>query len=139
MADANRDEQQRRLFDALGESIDDTSADDLRDEIRAEGRDPDGAIAGVRAVFGRIQKKHRQAKLAEARTTYAATIESLKQPRSRRIPADPAKQRALFLHAIQTQPQLTARFRDLEAISPEEIVQILEQLQALDLLPDEEP
>ena len=139
MADSKQDEQRRRILDALADAIDTTPESELREEIRAEGRDPDQAVAGVRAAFARIQKQQRQAKLEEARAAYAGTIESLKQPRSRRIPSDPVKQRALFVHVVQTQPQLTARFRDLEAISAEEVVQILEQLDALGFLPDEEP
>ena len=135
MTDPNR-ERLDRIYDALEAAFDDMSGDDLREAMRARGKDPDAVVQNVRKLFASITKEHRQAKLHEARAGAARAKEAYAS-RPTRIPRDLASQRALYYQVAQDHQEFTLQQRDLEALPPEELIEILKQMDALGLLPDE--
>jgi hypothetical protein len=137
VSDAKKRERLDRIYDALEASLEGTSRDELREMIRARGADPDQVVRDVRAKFASIVKEHRQTKLREAREGHAAAIR-LNEGRRSRIPADPGRRREIYLQVAHTHSQFTLQHRDLEALPEDELLQILEQMEALGLLPDED-
>lgn len=134
MTDSNR-ERVDRIYDALEASLDEMSGDERREVMRARGKDPDESVENVRRLFASITKEHRQAKLHEARAG-AAIAKQAYASRPTRIPTDIASQRALYYEIARHHQEFTLQQRDLEALAPEELVEILKQMDALGLLPD---
>jgi hypothetical protein len=131
-------ERLERIYDALEESLENMSGEELREEIVAKGQDPEQVVRGVRGLIGGITKEHQQTKLREARTGHAAAVQAYAARKSR-IPSDAAAQRAMYLQVAKNYPErFTMQHRELEAIPQEELVEILKQMDALGLLPDSE-
>jgi hypothetical protein len=138
VSDPNDRERLDRIHDALEASLEEMSGEELRDEIRARGEDPDQVVREVRALLAEIAKEHRQAKLREARAGHVAAVRAFEK-RTSRIPTDPARRRALYFEVAQTHKQFTLQQRDFEALPDHEVQQILELMDALGILPDDEP
>jgi hypothetical protein len=124
-----------RVLDAIEQSFASATDQDLRDDICAEGGDPTAVEHNVRSVLGGVLKGHRQEKLRAAQAGYRDAVDRFQQ-RPARIPAGPTAQRALLARAVASGSQMTAQFRDLDHLSPEDIASALQQLDALGLLPD---
>lgn len=124
-----------RILDAIEQSITTATNQDLRDDIQAEGGDAAGVEHNVRSVLGGVLREHRQEKLRAAQAGYRDAVARFQQ-RSTRIPTGPAAQRALLARVVASGSQMTAQFRDLDHLSPEDIASALQQLDALGLLPD---
>jgi hypothetical protein len=118
------------------EPFENMSPEEMREELRAEGVDPDAAVNNVRADFARIAKEHKQKALREAQAGYQAAVERF-QVKQSRIPTDLPAMQAMYARMAQAHP-LTVQHRELSSFSRDELHQLLEQLDALGLLPDEE-
>ena len=125
------------IFDGLQDSIKDMSVDELRDDIRADGLDPDSVVRDVRSMFATITKEHKQKTLRAVQAEMAAAERAF-YDRKARIPADPEARRNLYIRVAKQHPQFTMQHRDLAGLPDEDIVQTLEQMDALGLLPEEE-
>lgn len=138
MSDPTNRERLERVYDALEASLSDLTDEELREEVRALGADPNQVATEIRGLFAQIKKEHRQAKLRVARAGQRAAVEEYRN-RTIRIPSDPIAQRAMIAQAAQRHPQqFTMQHRDLEAMPNDELMEVLKQLDALGLLDDEE-
>jgi hypothetical protein len=118
------------------EPFENMSPEEMREGLRAEGIDPDAVVNDIRADFARIAKEHKQKALREAQAGYQAAVERF-QAKQSRIPADVPAMQVMYARAAQAHP-LTVQHRELSSFSRDELHQLLEQLDALGLIPDEE-
>jgi phytoene dehydrogenase-like protein len=110
--------------------------EERRADLQESGLDPDAVVQEVRADFARIAKEYKQRALREMQAGYEAAVERF-HARKSHIPMDLAGMQAVYAQAQRAHP-LTVQHRDFAGMSPDELHQLLEQLDALGLLPDEE-
>ena len=134
----NRTDQEKldALVDALGDSILEASDEDLLEELRMRGVDPDAEAARLKTMMLGTVKAFRQRALEAARAAYSRQIEKMdKKPYS--LPKTPKERRQLFSFFTQ-QPQfaefVTAQYRDLENLTDNDIETYLEDLAELGIL-----
>jgi len=137
VTDPKATERLDRIYDALEESIAQMSDEELIEEIRADGRDPDVVVSDVRNLFAKITKDHKQKTLRAVQAEMAAAEKAFYE-RKPRIPADPDARRQLYMKVAKNHPQFTMQHRDLAGLPDEDVLQTLEQMDALGLLPEEE-
>jgi uncharacterized membrane protein len=130
-------ERLKGVYRGIEEVAREMSIDELREEIRADGYDPDTVVRDVRNLFSSITKEHKQKTLRAMQAQAAAAVQDFHQ-RKARIPKDRDARRALYMDVAQKHPQFTIQHRDLAAIPDEDIEQTLEQMDALGLLPEED-
>jgi len=137
VANASTDRSLHALFAAITDSVATAPDEEILADAVANGEDPNEIAADVRTVIARSTKRFKQRKLMGARAGLAASREAYLS-RSPRIPSDRAAQRALYFQVAQQHPQFTMQQRDLAALPAEELLEILKQMEALGLLPDNE-
>lgn len=130
-------ERLKGVYRGIEEAAREMSIDELREEIRADGYDPDEVVRDVRNLFSSITKEHKQKTLRAMQVQAAAAVQAFHQRRPR-IPKDRDARRALYMDVAQKHPQFTMQHRDLAAIPDEDIEQMLEQMAALGLLAEED-
>lgn len=131
-------ERLKGVYRGIEEATRDMSVDELREEIRADGYEPEEVLRDVRNVFSSLTKQHRQKKLRDMQAAAAEAVKAF-HARTPRIPSDPAARRTLYMQVAKQHPQFTMQHRDLDALPDEDVLQTLEQMDALGLLPEEEP
>jgi hypothetical protein len=112
------------------------SPEERKEEMRAAGLDPDAVVRDVRADFARITKEYKQRTLRAMQAAHEESVRKFMERQSR-VPTDLPAMQAMYARLAQSHP-LTVQHRDLSAVSPEELRQLLEQLDALGLVPDDE-
>ncbi|MGA8644183.1 hypothetical protein [Candidatus Binatus sp.] len=134
----NRTDQEKldALIDALDDSILEASDEDLLEELRMRGVDPDAEAARLKTMMLGTVKAFRQRALEAARAAYSSQIKKMeKKPYS--LPKTPKERRQLFSLFTQ-QPQfaefVTAQYRDLENLTDNDIETYLEDLAELGIL-----
>ena len=137
MSDKKTDEQKlAALIEALGESVLEASDEEIVEELRLAGIDPDAEAARLKARMLATVRSFRQRALDAARTGYASRLERLEQ-KSYTIPKTAEARRKLFSFVIQ-QPQyaqyVTAQYRDLENLTDNDIESYLQDLDELGIL-----
>ena len=135
MTERTKQKRLKGIFDGLQDSIKDMSVEELRDDIRADSLDPDTVVRDVREMFASITKDHKQKTLRAVQAEMAVAERAFYQ-RKPRIPTDPVARRQLYMDVARQHPQFTMQHRDLAGLPDEDIVQTLEQMDALGLLPD---
>jgi hypothetical protein len=130
-ADTNRSKMDLEgLLNNLAESAEGLSPEDLLAEAKAAGQDTKQIASDVKNTLLDAVRRFEQRKLHAARATYRARSTEI---RTRRIvlPATADERRKLLLDAATNNrrvAQVTARFRDLQELSDEDIESALEDL-----------
>lgn len=134
-------ERLRALLDAVEKSIFRAADQEILEDIRDEGRDPQAVGDEVRELISTRLATHRRQKLAAAREGYRQAVRVTPQPIRRLMPEDPAEQRALLASVIASHasiPQaITLAFREGKHVSDEDVQSTLEDLAELGFLDDE--
>ena len=136
---ANKKTESERLevmFDALGESICNESDEEILDDIKQEGIDPEAEAARLRTMMLDTVKAFQQRRLIAAREGYRHRVEQLEK-RKYPIPESAQERRSLFSFVLQ-QPQyaslVTAQYRELQDQTDDDIKTYLEDLAELGVL-----
>lgn len=135
MSDDDSKDRLDRIFLEVERSLERASEEELRDEIRAAGLDPDQVDASISSLLDRVLREHRQEPLRQAQAGYREALAGYSKSPSR-IPKTPQARRALLARFAATSGQLTAQFRDLDGQSDEDVTSALIQLDKLGLLPE---
>ncbi|MCX6543521.1 MAG: hypothetical protein NTV05_03805 [Acidobacteria bacterium] len=127
----------RALHDALAESVLCSSDEELIEEVREEGLNPDAVAEDMRALLFRTLKTFQQRALVAAREQHREKAARL-AAKSFRLPTSPAERRQL-LDAVIAQHQqagrmLTAQHRDFNEMTDEDVESWLQQFGHLGLL-----
>ena len=129
-------ERLEAMFDALAESICNESDDELLEDLRQEGVDPEAEANRLKDMMLDTLKTFQQRGLVSAQEGYRRRVEQLEKKRYP-IPESRQAQRSLFSFVLQ-QPQyaclVTAQYRDLKDLSDEDIETCLEDLAELGIL-----
>jgi hypothetical protein len=137
--DRKDEEELTHLFEALAESILESSDADLLNEVRAEGQDPDAVARRASQLIQAAIKGAAEAKRREARRAYEASVASLKEGKYQ-IPAGVSEQRALLGLVFAQNPNvgrvLTLQHRELRTLPEADVKGYLEKLGALGFLDD---
>ena len=136
---ANKKTESERLeamFDALGESICNESDEEILEDLRQEGIDPEAEAARLRTMMLDTVKAFQQRRLIVAREGYRRRVEQLEK-RKYPIPESAQERRSLFSFVLQ-QPQcarlVTAQYRELNDLTDDDIETYLEDLAELGVL-----
>ena len=129
-------ERLEAMFDALAESICNESDDELLEDLRQEGVDPEAEANRLKDMMLDTLKAFRQRGLVSAQEGYRRRVEQLEKKKYP-IPENRLAQRSLFSFVLQ-QPQyaglVTAQYRDLKDLSDEDLETCLEDLAELGIL-----
>src|SRR5947209_7621045 len=106
------DDEVRRFWTGLADSVEDVPDKDLLGELRETGEDTAKLAHSVREVLRDTAKRFRQRALHEAKQRRQDVVRSLSDQQFS-LPADVAGKRALLAAVFARQPELTAQFRDL--------------------------
>lgn len=127
------------LIDALADSVASENDDEILNEAKLSGLDPEREAQRVKALMLSAVKSFQQQSLRSARASYERELEHLRK-RTSRLPETPIERRDLFMLAISQKPQYrsvyTAQHRDLKDLTDEDITSFLEDLDALGVLDD---
>lgn len=116
----------------------DMSDEEIREEIREEGGDPDKAAEETRDILRKGVKAFRQRKLNEAQALYEEQVASFTQKRYS-LPDSMEEQRNLLMSVLASNSQmrstvLTAQNREFKDLPDSEVTSYLKQLQDLGAL-----
>ena len=129
-------ERLETMFDALAESICNESDDELLEDLRQEGVDPEAEANRLKDMMLDTLKAFQQRGLVSAQEGYRRRVEQLEKKKYP-IPENRQAQRSLFSFVLQ-QPQyaglVTAQYRDLKDLSDEDLETCLEDLAELGIL-----
>ena len=136
---ANKKTESERLeamFDALAESICNESDDELLEDLRQEGVDPEAEANRLKNMMFDTLQAFQQRGLVSAQEGYRRRVEQLEGEKYP-IPKSRQERRSLFSLILQ-QPQyaglVTAQYRDFKDLSDEDIETCLEDLAELGIL-----
>src|SRR5262249_22103813 len=135
------DDEQRlaRLFDALADSVEAMSDDEVVTEAIEEG-DPKVLAKEVTSALEKAVAAYNTRQRLDARRRYKARVAEM-QTRRYKLPASPQEQRALLTALMAQKPAIqgavTFRHRDLKKLSDADIEGYLQQLIELGLLNDD--
>jgi hypothetical protein len=141
MADKSPSHAERvaRILNGLAEHIETVPDQELLDDIRREGEDPQQIATQVKSLLLGAVKAHRQRELNAARAGYAQEVSAIKS-REIHLPADPQIKRALFAAVLNQRPQLQAALtlqnRDFSTLTDDDIDAHLRKLEMLGVLKD---
>ena len=129
-------ERLEAMFDALAESICNESDDELLEDLRQEGVDPEAEANRLKDMMLDTLTAFQQRGLVSAQEGYRRRVEQLEKKKYP-IPENRQAQRSLFSFVLQ-QPQyaglVTAQYRDLKDLSDEDLETCLEDLAELGIL-----
>lgn len=128
------------LFEALADSVDALSEEEILAECMEDGQSPADVATRTRSVLLNAVKAFKQRSLLEARRDWKRSAERMKTARHQ-LPADPQTLRNL-LAAMMTQPQaqgmLTAHGREFSELSDEDAKETILELMHLGVVPPDE-
>lgn len=138
MSNKKTDQEKLAAFiEALGDSVLESTDDEIIEELRLAGIDPDAEAVRLKAKMLATVSAFRQRALAAARAGYRNRLEQM-QRKTYAIPKTPEARRELFSFVIR-QPQyaeyVTAQYRDLENLTDSDIETYLQDLAELGILP----
>ena len=121
----------RALHDALADSVLSLSEEQLSDELKEEGLDPDKVAEETRALLLGTVKQYQQRGLVKAREEHHAAVEKLHAQRPV-FPVTAASRRELLIGVLSQQPAasgvLTAQWRDYSEMTDEDVETALIEL-----------
>ena len=126
------------LLDELDRSSLRASDTEMLDEARAAGVDPAANAERLRAHFLAMVRRSQKRKFEAAKLAHAKQADALSK-RSYTVPTSPAEQRMLLQLVVAQQARagiaLTAKFRDFDSLPDSDLPDLIEELEALGLLP----
>ncbi len=139
----NYEEELNNLMEGVAEYTLDMSDEEIRDEIREEGRDPDKAAEETRDILRKGVKAFRQRKLNEAQALYEEQMASFSNKKYS-LPESIEEQRNLLMNVLASNSQirsavLTAQNREFKDLPDSEVTSYLKQLQDLGALNELSP
>jgi hypothetical protein len=127
------------LLSALADSVATASDEEILEDIREGGEDPETVGADVHRVLSGAVKAYKQRELRSARSRYEAAKAAIGR-QAATFPADAGQRRALLAGALAAQPKfgaaLTLQHRELKALTDEDVLSALEELAALGAFDD---
>jgi hypothetical protein len=134
----NYEEELNNLMEGVAEYTLDMSDEEIRDEIREEGGDPDKAAEETREILRKGVKAFRQRKLNEAQALYEEQVTSFSNKKYS-LPDSMEEQRNLLMSVLVSNSQmrsavLTAQNREFNDLPDSEVTSYLKQLQDLGAL-----
>src|SRR5262245_16771587 len=137
--DREYDEELTHFFEALAESVLESSEVDLLSELRAEGQDPEVVAQRATQLIQAAIKATAEAKRRAARQAYEASVAMLKAGKYK-IPETITDQRMLLGTVFARNPDvgrvLTLQHRELKTLSNADVRGYLEKLGELGFLDD---
>lgn len=134
MADRTRnyEEEVGRIEDELSESTLYMTDEEIVEEIREEGRDPEQVSDRVKQILTETIKHYRQRSLIEAQELYDDHVAGLRLVKDD-LPESLDEQRRMIRYLLASNSQfsgglLTAHFRDFENLADEDVESYLRQL-----------
>ena len=128
------------LFEALADSVDALSDEEVLADCREDGRSPADVAKRTRSILQNAVKAFKQRPLLEARQERVRIIERMTAAKHR-LPTDPKLLRDL-LSALMTQPQaqgmLTAHGREVAELTDEDVKEVILELLHLGVVPSDE-
>lgn len=132
----NDEQRLRRVFDALADSVEGLTEEELLAEAREEG-DPKSLAAEVTRLIAKMIGSHNARKRIEARLRYEARIAAMGQRRYD-LPTKPEERRALLDALVARTPAIrsaiTLHHRELKSLSDDDVEGYLKKLVDLALL-----
>src|SRR6266536_6340248 len=117
------------LLDTIEESMIQTPDEEIIEETRLEGKDPDTIADHVHQLITSQVKNYRQQKLRAAKEGYRQSL-SEGTRRFRPIPESPPERRALLTNILNTRPdvprEITVAWRQSQYISDDDVASLLE-------------
>lgn len=127
------------FLDALAESIETASDDDLLQEAREAGIDPVKEGEMLRQTLLKTASDFKKKALIRARSGYEERVKSLKTQKFL-LPQSPQEQRILLAKILALKPQmqavLTAQHRELKELTDADVESCLKKFAALGVLKD---
>lgn len=132
------DEQKlMRLFDALADSVEEMTDEEVLADAREAGEDPKAVAAQVAGIIEKSIRAQSERRRLEARRAYEAAVEALAR-RKHALPATARERRSLLIATVTQNPGIrsavTLRHRELKTLSDEDVAGYLEKLSELGLL-----
>ncbi len=126
----------QRVVDAIAASVLKASDEEIEEEIRAEGEDPDASAQRLRARLLGLVDREREQRLAAARERQQRKRAAAeKEPE---LPATPEARMELLVAAVAAMARrrapLTLQHRELESLSDADVTRLLRQLASLGAL-----
>ena len=136
--DSERDLRLRRVIDGVVESILEASEEELDEDLRARGEDPDAVAERMRELAEGAVERHRgKERLRRAREQYEARVAAMAE-REYDLPESMWEQRQLLDQVFHARPDVaqmvTLQFRDLRGLPDEDVTSCLRQLAELGVL-----
>lgn len=126
-----------RVIDGIAESLLTASDEEILEEARQAGEDPEAIAREQRSLLLSIVRKHRKEKLAKARRDYEEQTSRMRD-QTYDLPGTAEARLDLLIAALNSQPgleaALTLQHREFRKISDEDVQSYLRQLDELGVL-----
>lgn len=136
----NYEKELKMIMFSLADSIEEASDEEVMEDIKCQGKDPDVVAKEVRDILLASVKAYRKRKFAEAKERYKMRVKKVETGLFA-LPATPQERRDLLLIVVNDNPYmakglLTAQYRDFKDLSDDDVESMLKQLQQLGVLKD---
>lgn len=135
----NYKQELKAIMDALAESVIDSSDEEILEEVREDGLQPEAIAKQVNETLLSSVKKYRKRNLLKAREKYQDSVSKIQTEKSE-LPSTPEERRSLLSYIFNFKPYIlqmvTAQFRDFNELSDADVESLLNQLQKLGVLKD---
>lgn len=135
----NYKQELRAIMDALAESVIDSTDEEILEEVREEGLQPEAIAKQVHETLLSSVKKYRKRHLTEAMEKYQNSVSKI-QTEKCDLPSTPEERRTLLSYIFNSKPQIqqmvTAQFRDFNELTDTDVESLLSQIQKLGILKD---
>jgi hypothetical protein len=134
----NPEDELRLIFDALAESVAESSEEEIQRELEESGEDVHVRAESVRALLLDRVRRHQKRRLDRAREEYQERLAALDREGSS-IPETPQARRRLLELVFRREPSLgdallTAQHREFTSLDDDDVASYLAQLAALGVL-----
>ena len=129
-------ERLHSLANAMADSVEATSDEQLLLEARSAGVDPSQTKSRVQELLRSVVKASKQRRLERAQAEYEASVAAF-HGATVKIPAVPKEQRALLKCVFKTHPQIrtvTLQHREFSELTDSDVQSLLTQLEQLGML-----
>ncbi len=135
----NYKQELKAIMDALAESVIDSTDEEILEEVREDGLQPEIIAKQVHETLLNSVKKYRKRNLLKAREKYQDSVFKI-QTEKCDLPSTPEERRSLLSRIFNFKPQIqkmvTAQFRDFNELSDADVESLLSQIQKLGILKD---
>ena len=136
----DHERQLERIVDGMVESILEAPEDEIDEDLRAAGADPERAADETREVIAKtLERRRKRALRQRARERYERNVRAI-EDEAYPLPETPEERRRLLAGVLAARPQaaqaLTLQFRNLESMPDEDVASLLRQLFVLGAMED---